>query len=123
MRTALATLLLLSAASVAAAQLCVGNTDLPQSVFHGVVNVSVDKLAHLYTAELRYSYRALFASAEYGIKSWELTSLDGTSRATALSVGLRSSTRGHAKFEICPQLRWSTFSGPNEIEGSPWSYD
>src|SRR6266436_6568587 len=73
MRGVVTVLLLLVGAEPAAAQLCVGNTNFALSHFHSSVDVNIDNLAHLYTAEFRYRYQHLFAGLQYGRDS-------GTSR-------------------------------------------
>jgi len=117
MRACIAALLLLCGPELAAAQLCVGNTALSLSNLHTAANIGVDKRAHLYTIEARYRYKHAFVGAEYGIKTWEMTSLDGNSRAVALNVGLEAEA-AHSKFEVCPLLRWTWLSGPHDIGGS-----
>jgi hypothetical protein len=112
---------MLSGADVAAAQLCVGNTAFSLASLHTAANVGIDKLAQLYTLEARFRYHHAFVGAEYGLKTWELTSLDGNSRAVALNVGLEA-TAAHSKFAVCPLLRWTWFSGPHEIAGSYWNF-
>src|SRR2546425_7766555 len=96
MRGVLSALLLLVGADRAAAQLCVGNSNFSLSHFHSSVDVDIDNRAHLYTAEFRYRYQHLFAGLEYGLKSWEITSLNGSSRAFAVTVGLSTQ---HGKIE------------------------
>jgi hypothetical protein len=122
MRGVLTALLLLVGAERAAAQLCVGNSNFALSHFHSSVDVDIDNLAHLYTAEFRYRYQHLFAGLEYGLKSWELTSLNGSSRAFALSVGL-STQHGKSRFDLCPSLSYRSLAGPEEINGSVWRFD
>jgi hypothetical protein len=122
MRGVLTALLLLVGAERAAAQLCVGNSNFALSHFHSSVDVDIDNLAHLYTAEFRYRYQHLFAGLEYGLKSWELTSLNGSSRAFALTVGL-STQHGKSRFDLCPSLSYRSLAGPEEINGSVWRFD
>src|SRR5437667_457510 len=57
MRRVLTALLLLVGAERAAAQMCVGNSNFSLSHFHSSVDVDIDNLAHLYTAEFRYRYQ------------------------------------------------------------------
>ncbi len=121
-RGALTALLLLVGAERAAAQLCAGNTNFSLSHFHTAVDVDIDKLAHRYSAEFRYHYRHFFGGLEYGIKSWELTSLDGTSRAFGVTVGL-TAQHPKSKFDLCPFLSYRSLAGPEAIGGSPWRFD
>jgi len=122
MRGVVTALLLLVGADRAAAQLCVGNSNFSLSHFHSSVDVDIDNLAHLYTAEFRYRYQHLFAGLEYGLKSWELTSLNGSSRAFAVTVGL-STQHGKSKFDLCPFLSYRSLAGPEAINGSLWRFD
>jgi len=122
MRGPLAALLLLFGADVAAAQLCVGNTTFALSGIQSGANIDLDKLAQRYALELRVSYRDLLAAVEFGAKTWEVTSLDGTSRAFGLTLGLHSPHRHHSKFEVCPLLHFRSLSGPDEIGGTLWRY-
>ena len=121
MRGPLAVLLLLFGAKVAAAQLCVGNTALAISRFHSAANADFDKLAARFALEMRFRYQHSFIAAEYGIKTWDLTSLDGNSRAVALTLGLQSGS-ARSKAQLCPFLRWTYLSGPHEIGGTFWNY-
>ena len=113
MRRVLTALLLLVGAERAAAQMCVGNSNFSLSHFHSSVDVDIDNLAHLYTAEFRYRYQHLFAGLEYGLKSWELTSLNGSSRAFAVTVGL-STQHAKSKVDLCPFPRQA--AGPQAID-------
>ena len=122
MRGVLAALLLLFGANVAAAQLCVGNSNFSLSHFHSSVDVDIDNLAHRYAAEFRYRYQHLFAGLEYGLKSWEVTSLNGSSRAFGVTVGL-STQRGKSKFDMCPSFSYRSLAGPGGINGSVWRFD
>jgi hypothetical protein len=118
----LSAVLLLFGARFAAAQMCVGNSNFSLSHFHSAVDVDVDNLAHRYTAELRYHYRLLFAGLEYGLKSWELRSLNGTSRAFGVTVGL-TTQHGKSRVDLCPFLSYRSLAGPEEINGSLWRFD
>ena len=71
--------------------------------------------------EIRYNTHHVFGAAEYGMRSWEPTSLNGTSKAYSLSVGIDPSSQ-KAKFGFCPMLRWSGLSGPHQINGTPYSF-
>jgi len=122
MRGVVTALLLLVGADRAAAQLCVGNSNFSLSHFHSSVDVDIDNLAHLYTAEFRYRYQHLFAGLEYGLKSWELTSLNGSSRAFAVTVGL-STQHAKSKVDLCPFLSYRSLAGPDQINGSVWRFD
>ena len=122
MRGLLAAVPLLLSAEVAAAQLCVGNSNFSLSHFHSSVDVDIDNLAHRYTAEFRYRYQHLFAGLEYGLKSWELTSLNGTSRAFGLTVGL-TAQHAKSKIDLCPFLSYRSLAGPEAINGSLWRFD
>jgi len=122
MRGVLTALLLLVAAEGAAAQLCVGNSNFSLSHFHSSVDVDIDHLAHRYTAEFRYRYQHLFAAVEYGLKSWEVTSLNGNSRAFGVTVGL-TAQHAKSKFDVCPFLSYRSLAGPDEINGSLWRFD
>jgi len=115
-------LLLLFGANGAAAQLCVGNTTFALSGIQSGANIDLDKLAQRYALELRVSYRDLLAAVEYGVKTWEVTSLNGTSRAFGVTLGLHSPHRRHTKFELCPLLHFRSLWGPNEIGGTFWRY-
>jgi hypothetical protein len=121
MRVGVAVLLMLVGADIAAAQLCVGNTTFALSHFHSAANLDFDKLANRYTLEMRFRYQHAFAAAEYGIKTWEVTSLDGNSQAVALTLGLESGS-ARSKVELCPYLRWTHLSGPHEIGGTLWNF-
>ena len=121
-RGALTVLLLLVGAERAAAQLCAGNSNFSLSHFHSAVDVDIDKLAHRYTAEFRYHYRHFFGGLEYGLKSWEITSLNGTSRAFGVTVGM-TAQHAKSKFDVCPFLSYRSVAGPEEINGSAWRFD
>jgi hypothetical protein len=121
MRACIAALLLLCGPELAAAQLCVGNSAFVLSPIHTAANIDLDKRAHRYTLEARFRYHHAFASAEYGIKTWEITSLDGNSRAVALTLGLQGAS-ARSKFDLCPMLRWTDLSGPHEFGGTYWNY-
>src|SRR5436190_11442698 len=88
MRVVVSALLLLVGAERAAAQLCAGNSNFSLSHFHSAVDVDIDKLAHRYTAEFRYRYRHFFGGMEYGHKSWEITSFNGSSGVLVSLVGM-----------------------------------
>src|ERR1700741_1218317 len=122
MRGMLSALLLLFGARIAAAQMCAGNSNFALSHFHPSVDVDVDNLAHRYAAEFRYHYRLLFAGLEYGLKSWELRSLNGSSRAFGVPVGL-ATQRGKSRVDLCPFLSYRSLAGPEYINGSPWRFD
>src|SRR5436189_5498029 len=107
MRVVLTVLLLLVGAGRAAAQLWAGNSNFSLSHFHSAVDVDIDKLAHRYTAEFRYRYRHFFGGLEYGLKSWEITSLNGTSRAFGVTVGL-TAQHAKSKLELWPFLAYPT---------------
>jgi hypothetical protein len=122
MRASVVALLLLGGPTLAAAQLCVGNTAFELSGLQSGANIDKDKLAQLYALEFRVSYRVLVAAADFGLKTWEVTSLNGTSRSLGLTLGLHSSRRHHAKFGVCPLIHFRQTWGPNEISGSTFSY-
>jgi len=122
MRGVLTAVLLLVGAERAAAQLCVGNSNFSLSHFHSSVDVDIDNLAHLYTAEVRYRYQHVFAGLEYGLKSWEVTSLNGSSRAFAVTVGL-TTQHAKSKVDLCPFVSYRSLAGPDEINGSAWRFD
>jgi len=122
MRGSIAALLLLCGPELAVAQLCVGNTTFALSGFQSGANIDLDKLAQRWALELRVSYRDLLAAADFGVKTWEVTSLNGTSRALGLTLGLHSPHRRHSKFELCPLLHFRSLWGPNEIGGTSWRY-
>src|SRR2546425_218967 len=122
MRGALAVLLMLFGTSVAAAQLCVGNTTFALAHFHGEGDLAADKLAHHYALEFGFGVRRVFAAVEAGIKTWEAPSLDGESRALGVTVGLHSPRGPHSKFALCPLLSWKSLSGPHRIGGTLWNY-
>src|SRR5437762_6061710 len=79
-------------------------------------NAEFDPVAQRYSLEIRYNTHHVFGAAEYGMRSWEPTSLNGTSKAYSLSVGIDPSSQ-KAKFGFCPMLRWSGLSGPHQING------
>ena len=122
MRRVLTALLLVVGAERAAAQLCVGNSNFSLSHFHSSVDVDIDNRAQRYTAEFRYRYQHLFAGLEYGLKSWEVTSLNGSSRAFAVTVGL-STQSGKSKVDLGPSLSYRSLAGPEAINGSLWRFD
>lgn len=122
MRGLVTAVVLLFGVNVAAGQLCVGNSNFALSHFHSSVDVDIDNLAHLYTAEVRYRYQHLFAGLEYGLKSWDITTLNGSSRAFAVTVGL-STQRGKSKVDLCPSLSYRSLAGPEAINGSLWRFD
>lgn len=122
MRGLLVAVLLLLCTEVASAQLCVGNHNFSLSHFHSSVDVDIDNLAHRYTAEFRYRVQHFFAAVEYGLKSWEITSLNGSSRAFGVTVGL-TAQHPKSKFDLCPSLSYRSLAGPEEINGSPWRFD
>lgn len=115
MRVAVAALMLMLLVSVAVpAQLCVGNPTFAIAHFQGGVGIDLDDLAHRYTLEARAGYRRGFVAAEYGIKSWDMSSLNGESRVIAGTVGVGLGAR-KSKLEICPLLNVSWASGPHDI--------
>ena len=122
MRASVVALLLLGGPTLAAAQLCVGNTAFELSGLQSGANIDKDKLAQLYALEFRVAYRELVAAADFGLKTWELTSLNGTSRSLGLTLGLHPWRRHHAKFGVCPLLHYRAIWGPNEINGSTFGY-
>jgi hypothetical protein len=122
MRAGIAVLLLLSGPEMVAAQLCVGNTTFALSGLQSGANIDLDKLAQNYALELRVSYHQLLAALDVGVRTWEASSLNGTSRALGLTLGLHSPHRRHSKFELCPLLHFRSLWGPNEIGGTSWSY-
>ncbi len=122
MRAGIVALLLLGGPTLAAAQLCVGNSNFSLSHFHSSVDVDIDNLAHLYTAEVRYRYQHFFAGLEYGLKSWEVTTLNGSSRAFAVTVGL-STQHAKSTFDVCPFVSYRSLAGPDAINGSAWRFD
>jgi len=107
--------------AVAQAQLCVGNSAFTLAHFHSAAGADLDRLAQRYTLELRYRTRHVFGAAEYGLKTWELTSLNGTSKAVGLTLGL-DGTAARSRVGFCPMLRWTYNSGPHEIGGTPWNF-
>lgn len=122
MRASVVALLLLGGPTLAAAQLCVGNTAFELTGLQSGANIDKDKLSQLYALEFRVSYRELVAAADFGLKTWEVTSLNGTSRSLGLTLGLHSSRRHNAKFGVCPLIHFRAIWGPNEISGSTFSY-
>jgi len=122
MRASVVALLLLGGPTVAAAQLCVGNPAFELSGLQSGANLDKDKHAQLYAVEFRVAYRDLVAAADFGLKTWEVTSLAGTSRSLGLTLGLHSPHRHHAKFGLCPLLHFRAIWGPNEIGGSTFGY-
>jgi hypothetical protein len=122
MRAFIAALLLLCGPELAAAQLCVGNSNFSLSHFHSSVDINIDHVAHLYTAEFRYRYQHFFGGLEYGLKSWEVTSLNGSSRAFAVTVGL-TAQHAKSKVDVCPFLSYRSLAGPEAINGSLWRFD
>jgi len=122
MRAVIAALLTLCGPEYAAAQLCVGNTTFALSGIQSGANIDLDKLAQRYALELRVSYHDLLAAVDLGVKTWEVTSLDGTSRALGLTLGLHSPHRHNTKFELCPLVHFRSLWGPNEIGGTSWRY-
>lgn len=121
MRGVLAALLLLCGAEVAVAQLCVGNTAFSLSRIHSAANLDFDNLANRFTLEMRVRFHDAFAGVEYGVKSWDVTSLNGNSQAVALTLGLTSGS-ARSKVALCPYIRWSFLSGPHEIGGTSWNF-
>src|SRR5712664_3464492 len=107
MRGALVILLMLFGTSVAAAQLCVGNTTFALAHVHGGADFAGDKLDQRYALEFRIAGR---------------TSLDVESRALGVTVGLQWPRGSESKFGLCPLLSWTSLSGPHRIEGTPWNY-
>jgi hypothetical protein len=122
MRGRLTALLLLVGAEGAAAQLCVGNTTFALSGIQSGANIDLDKLAQRWALELRVSHRDLLAAVDFGVKTWDVTSLNGTSRALGLTLGLHSPHRRNTKFELCPLVHFRSLWGPNEIGGTSWDY-
>ena len=122
MRASVVALLLLGGPTLAAAQLCVGNTAFELSGLQSGANIDKDKLSQLYALEFRVSYRDLVAAADFGLKTWEVTSLAGTSRSLGLTLGLHSPRRHHTKFGVCPLIHFRAIWGPNEIGGSTFGY-
>ncbi len=120
-RVAVPAVLLLCGPTTLAAQLCVGNAAFALSHFMTAANAEFDPVAQRYSLEIRYNTHHVFGAAEYGMRSWEPTSLNGTSKAYSLSVGIDPSSQ-KAKFGFCPMLRWSGLSGPHQINGTPYSF-
>jgi hypothetical protein len=120
-RIVASTLLLLCGPGRLTAQLCVGNASFPLSHFTTAANFEFDPVAQRYTLEARYNTHHFFAAAEYGVRSWETTSLNGLSQAYSLSLGMDGSSP-KSKIGFCPMVRWSGLSGPNEIAGTAWNF-
>jgi hypothetical protein len=120
-RAVVPAVLLLCGPTTLAAQLCVGNAAFALSHFMTAANFEFDHVAQRYTLELRYNTHHVFGAAEYGVRSWEPTSLNGTSTAYSLSVGIDKSSQ-KSKFGFCPMVRWSRLSGPNQINGTAYSF-
>lgn len=114
-------LLLLCGPGCLAAQLCVGNASFALSHFTAAANFEFDPIAQRYTLEARYHTHHAFAAAEYGVRTWETTSLNGISQAYSLSLGFDVSSL-KSKIGLCPMVRWSRLSGPNAINGTPWNF-
>lgn len=114
-------LLLLCGPGWLTAQLCVGNASFALSHFTAATNFEFDPIAQRYALEARYNTHHAFAAAEYGVRSWETTSLNGLSQAYSLSLGFDASSR-KSKLGLCPMVRWSRLSGPKAINGSPYSF-
>ena len=121
MRVALVALLLFGSSGTLTAQLCDGNGNFSLSHFTTAANFEFDPVAQRYTLEARYNAHHVFAAAEYGVRSWETTTLNGLSQAYSLSFGIdRSSQKSTVGF--CPMVRWSGLSGPHGINGTPWNF-
>ena len=120
-RAALSALLLLWASGTLAAQLCVGNASFELSHATTAANFEFDPVAQRYTLEARFNTHHVFAAAEYGVRSWETSSLNGVSQAYSLSLGIDQSSQA-SKLGFCPVLEWSGLSGPHGINGSPWNF-
>lgn len=114
-------LLLACGPATLAAQLCVGNAAFALSHFTTAANLEFDPVAQRYTLEARYHTHHVFAGVEYGVRSWETTSLNGVSQAYSLSLGVDPASP-KSKIGFCPMVRWSGLSGPNEINGGPYSF-
>lgn len=114
-------LLVLLPVGVAAAQLCVGNTGFELTRVQPSANIDIDHHAQRYALEARLHYRAAFASAEYGLKTWEKETWDGQSYALTLSLGLHAGS-AKSRVGVCPLIRWNRLSGPHDINGSPWNF-
>lgn len=104
-----------------AAQLCVGNAAFALSHFTTAANLEFDPVAQRYTLEARYNTHHVFGAAEFGVRSWESTTLNDISKAYSLSLGIDPSTQ-KSKIGFCPILQWGRLSGPNGINGSPWNF-
>jgi len=105
-----------------AAQLCVGNAAFAISHFTAAARADFDPVAQRFTLELRYNTHHLFGAAEFGVKSWETTtSFNGDSKAYSLTLGIDKSSQ-KSKFGFCPMLYWSRLSGPNQINGTAYSF-
>ena len=118
---AISALLLLSASGTLAAQLCVGNASFGLSHATTAANFEFDPVAQRYTLEARFNVHHIFAGVEYGVRSWETTSLNGVSQAYGVSFGIDQSSP-KSKFGFCPMLEWSGLSGPHGIAGTPWNF-
>lgn len=122
MRGRFAVSLLLSCGpSILAAQLCVGNVAFALSHFTAAANLEFDPVAQRYTLDARYHTHHIIAGVEYGVRSWETSSLNGVSYAYSLSLGVDPSSP-KSKIGVCPMVRWSKLSGPNQVGGSPYSF-
>ena len=111
MRTCLAALVLVLGSRLAAAQTCTGNLPFVIGRFHLAANVAVDRLAMRYAGEFRFGTHGVFAAAEGGLKTWDVTSLHDESNLVGLTAGVQLPL-GTRKLSVCPVLYWTALSGP-----------
>jgi hypothetical protein len=118
---AAAPLLVVLPAGAASAQLCVGNTGFELTNIQPAANIEIDHHAQRYSLEARLHFHHALAAIEYGFKTWEKTTWDGQSHALVLSVGLNP-VSPKSRVSVCPLLRWTRLSGPNQIDGTSWNF-
>ena len=113
-RDVLVACLVLAAAHAAAAQLCAGNAAFQLSHIQIAANFAADRPAQRFTGELRLGFKAVFASGEYGIKTWNPTSFDGDSKTIGAALGLDLRSTPSSRFAMCAVLSFS-WARPGDV--------
>jgi hypothetical protein len=98
----------------AIAQLCVGNAAFQLSHIQIAANIAADRPAQRFTGELRVGFKAVFASGEYGIKTWNPTSFDGDSKTFVATLGLDRRPTRSSRFGMCYILSF-TWARPGDV--------
>jgi hypothetical protein len=104
------------------AQLCSGNPSFDGAPIHAAANVGLDKSTVRYTGELRIRVAGVFAALDGGLKTWNVTSLNGQGNEWGITAGLQLPRARDSRYEICPLVNWNSTAGPKNVNGTPWRY-